>query len=150
MLLTHSSCWWFFCYVGNFVNLLNRLPTSLTNTFRLNHPLPTSWNRLSRMYYARFRFKIFLLFSPRLIQRPINLILKHTALHACDSNYFKSWEKNHMFHFKYFELFHDHDNQTIKNVAAIFYLFQRYFDIQNQWFKISFKSWRKLSVSVAS
>ena len=58
MMVTHFRCWWqnhniggFFRYVGDFLNVLNRSPTSrighqhlklVTNTFGLQHPSPTS------------------------------------------------------------------------------------------------------------
>ena len=58
MMVTDLRCWWqnhyvgdFFRYVGDFLNVLNRSPTSwighqhlklVTNTFGLQHPLPTS------------------------------------------------------------------------------------------------------------
>ena len=58
MMVTDLRCWWqnhyvgdFFRYVGDFLNVLNRSPTSwighqhlklVTNTFGLQHPSPTS------------------------------------------------------------------------------------------------------------
>ena len=67
MMVTDFRCWWqnhyvgdFFRYVGDFLNLLNRSPTScighqhlklVTNTFGLQHPSPTSM--LPPNYYGR-------------------------------------------------------------------------------------------------
>ena len=70
MMMTDFRCRWqnhyvgdFFRYVGDFLNLLNRSPTScighqhlklVTNTFGLQHPSPTSM--LPPNYYGRVKF----------------------------------------------------------------------------------------------